>query len=106
MTLLVSLTVLLGCSLYLRMQNKTRTYSYQFPENAKSSLFSEVLQELLAQAGGIYLSLILLISFLDIEIAEKWNIIGIAMDPLAFSSLAVATVQPVFLRLYRMFKGS
>jgi len=87
---LFAILILLCCSVYLRMEDKVRRAGYQFPEQAKASPLSEALQELLAHAGGIYLSLILLISFLHIDLAEEWRIMGINMEPVAFSSLALA----------------
>jgi hypothetical protein len=89
------------------MQNKTRLepQEFQVPEHAKTSPFSQSLQELIATAGGIYLSLILLVSFLHIEIADRWLVFGVKMDPLAFTALALSLVQPVFLRIISFLKG-
>ena len=101
MTPLLLLLILLIFSLYLRMTDKKRNVVYSVPEHAKSSPFSEALQELIGQAGGIYLSLVLLVSFLQINIAEKWNIISLEIEPLAFLSLLLAAVQPLLLIIYR-----
>ncbi|MCR3923259.1 MAG: hypothetical protein NUK65_12220 [Firmicutes bacterium] len=101
MTTLSALVMLLAFSLYVRTEDKRRNESYEVPEHAKSSPFSEALQELIAHAGGIYLSLVLLISFLHIELADRWNVIGIAMEPLAFLSLLLAAIQPLVMRIYR-----
>lgn len=87
------------------MADQVRTYASQLPEHAKSSPFSVALQELLAQSGGIYLSLVLLVSFLNIEIADKWRIMGMDTEPIALLALVVAALQPLFLKIYRMFKG-
>ncbi|NLZ39432.1 MAG: hypothetical protein GX893_07485 [Firmicutes bacterium] len=94
------LLLLLTISLYLRISDKKRT-AYTVPEHAKSSPFSEALQELIGQAGGIYLSLVLLVSFLQINISERWNIVGLEIEPLAFLALLLAAVQPLLLMIYR-----
>lgn len=98
---LLCLVVVLALSLYLRTVEKRRNTAYSVPEYATSSPFSQALQELIGQAGGIYLSLVLLVSFLHIEIAEQWNIIGLEMEPLAFLSLLLAAAQPLLLVIYR-----
>jgi hypothetical protein len=92
-------------SLALRIHYKKRNESQQLPDHAKPSPFSQALQELLATAGGIYLSLILLVSFLQIDIADKWLIYDVKMDPLAFIALLLSIVQPLILRLYHYIKG-
>ena len=46
-------------------------------------------------AGGIYISLVLLFSFLSIETMEKVTIDGFTFDPLALLSILVALIQPI-----------
>ena len=104
-TFLILLALLL-LSLYFRILNKRRTDSHDVPENVKPSPLSEALQELIAHAGAIYLSLVLLASFLHIELADKWNVYGVEMEPLAFMALILAFIQPLVLKLYRSVKGS
>lgn len=53
---LLTVVTLVVLSLFLRIQNKKRVESHQLPEHTRPSLFSEALQELIATAGGIYLS--------------------------------------------------
>lgn len=102
---LLTVVTLVVLSLFLRIQNKKRVESHQLPEHTRPSLFSEALQELIATAGGIYLSLVLLVTFLQIELADKWQIYEIKMDPLALTALSLALIQPLVLRLYRLLKG-
>lgn len=102
---LLLLLLLLVVSIFLRVYNKVRSQAYEVPEHAKPSLFSVALQELIATAGGIYLSLVLLISFLQINLADKWDVIGVKMDPLAFIALILAIIQPLFIRFYNLIKG-
>lgn len=97
--------LLLAFSVILRMKNKQRAESHELPEHVKRTPFSEALQELISQAGGIYLTLVLLFSFLKIELAQKWNIYGVEMDPAAFMALTLAFFQPIVLRMYRSVIG-
>ena len=88
-------------SLALRIQEKNRSQAHQLPEHAKSSPLSQALQEMVATAGGIYyLSLVLLASFLQISLDEKWLVFGTKMEPLAFMALVLAILQPLLKRLY------
>jgi len=102
---LLTVVTLVVLSLFLRIENKKRVESHKLPEHSKPSLFSEALQELIATAGGIYLSLVLLVTFLQIELVDKWRIYEVKMDPLAFSALSLALIQPLTQRLYRLLKG-
>ncbi|CUH96146.1 putative membrane protein [Propionispora sp. 2/2-37] len=66
----------------------------------RASPLSLAVQELLANAGGIYLSLVMLISFLKIDIPEKTVIFGVGIDPLPCTAIILAIIQPLFLRLF------
>ncbi|MDW7651034.1 MAG: hypothetical protein SCK29_00175 [Bacillota bacterium] len=105
MQALIILLILLVASLQLRIHNKKRFESHEVPEHTKPSPLSEALQELVATAGGIYLSLVLLVSFLQIDLADHWLIISVEMDPLAFIALILSILQPMFLRIVNYFKG-
>jgi len=87
------------------MENRRRSQTFDLPDSAKPSPFSEALQELIAHAGGIYLALVLLVSFLQIELPQRWKVVFFEMEPLAFLSIAIAIVQPFVLQLYRTVKG-
>ncbi|MGI6092345.1 MAG: hypothetical protein GX348_06625 [Veillonellaceae bacterium] len=69
----------------------------------KPSPVSLAIQELVAVAGGLYLSLIMLVSFLKIEIPEKIIVYNVALDPLACTAIFLALFQPL---LVKFFKGS
>jgi hypothetical protein len=106
MAVVIILLLLLAGSLYLRVSEKMRNVHYQVPEHAKETPFSLALQELVANAGGIYLSLVLLVSFLNIEVAQKWDIFGLSMEPLAFLSIVFTIIQPALLKIYRTVRGN
>lgn len=82
-----------------------RTRVHSNLEGTVSSPASVVLGEIVAVAGGIYLSLILLTSFLQINPPDNVTMFSMNMDPIAVTSLAIALIQPICQALfYRYFK--
>jgi hypothetical protein len=75
------------------------------PENlaTKPSIFSLAIQELIAVAGGIYLSLVMLVSFLKLEVPEKFTFGAIAVDPLACSAIFLTMIQPIINKIVNKF---
>lgn len=67
---------------------------------AKSSPLSQAIVSLVGTAGGIYLSLVLVQTFLEFEIPRYMYIGGFALEPLATISIALAIVQPFVNRLW------
>lgn len=82
---------------------KTRTLE---KEATIASPASKALAEIVAIAGGIYLSLILVTSFLKVNMPEKVMVSGNwSLDPIAMTAVVIALLQPVVLKLYyRFFK--
>lgn len=74
---------------------------YDLPTDTKESTFSIAIAELVATAGGIYVSLLLLFTFLDLEVPGKIALMGIQVDTLAGISLGVALLQPILLGIFR-----
>ncbi len=70
----------------------------------KSTRFSLFISDLLASAGGIYLTLIMLCSFLALEIPETITIKQFNFNPLAAFSVFLALLQPLLLSLYLKIK--
>lgn len=68
------------------------------------SPLSLAIQELVAISGGIYLSLIMLVSFLKLNIPETIIILNFSLDPLAFLSISLAIIQPLFLAIIHGIK--
>ena len=73
--------------------------------NMKISPLSLAIQELVAIAGSIYLSLVMLVSFLKLDIPTTIIIFDFSIDPLAFFALSLAIIQPLFLHLYLIIKN-
>ena len=90
----------LGYSLWLR----SCSYRKEIELKQRSSPLSLAIQELIAIAGGIYLSLIMLVSFLKISIPDKINISSVDMDPLAFVAISLAILQPIVINFIKWVK--
>jgi len=61
----------------------------------QDSFFSNEVKNVLANAGGIYLSLNLAASFLKLEVGQQFALLGVNFDGLAALSLIIALVQPL-----------
>lgn len=60
-----------------------------------STPISQAITQLVGMAGGIYISLVLLTSFLSIETMDKVTIDEFTFDPLALCSILIAVIQPI-----------
>ena len=76
-----------------------RMMGKSYPVEPVPTPFSRALTELLGAAGGIYLSVMLLIEFLSVDIPSRVSIIGLEMDPLALGAILIASVQPFFVKV-------
>lgn len=70
----------------------------------KVSPLSLAIQELVAISGSIYLSLVMLVSFLKLDIPTTIMIFEFSIDPLAFLAISLAIIQPLFLTIFRVIK--
>ncbi len=104
MLVLSLIFVAIAISLLQRVREKRRTQAQEYPEHAKPSPLSDALQELIAMAGGVYLSLLLLVSFLQISLPEKIALYGMEMETLAFFALVLALMQPFILSILAQAK--
>lgn len=78
----------------LRMRTKAQM------ENAVDSPTSIAIGEVVAIAGGIYLSLIMLTSFLKVNMPERISFYDWSVDYLATIAIAIALLQPILAALY------
>lgn len=93
-TVLIVLFILLLHSLWVRI---CRFRQGTDAENKESPL-SRAIQEMVATAGGIYLSLIMLISFLKLNIPDKFIFYQITIDPVALTSIGLTILQPLYFK--------
>jgi hypothetical protein len=99
--LLAGLAVFLMVALRLRMQGNLYRQ-----EQALSSPLAEAMSQLVGIAGGIYLSLVMLVSFLGIETPQKICFLDMLLDPLALLSILLACLQPLgLLFLQKLLAG-
>lgn len=66
----------------------------------RDSPFSRALANLIGLAGGIYLSLVLLLTFLDIKVPSRVHFGKVELEPLATLAVVIAIVQPLLLQIY------
>lgn len=78
---------------------RARRYFLMWRSETKNSLLSTAIAQLVGTAGGIYLSLELLFSFLKIP-ENWWNPSSFIVEPLAVISLVLAIVQPFAIRAW------
>ena len=80
-----------------------RSYKYRKKVEVEpvSSPLSLAIQDLIGTAGGIYLAITLLISFIKIVIPDKIIIFAIEVEPIALISILLAVFQPVIERIIR-----
>lgn len=97
---IVLLLVLLGLivlSLWLRVRLRRDSVA---GVETKSSPVAAAIQELVATAGGVYLAIVALTSFLRLDMPDKVSLMAVAVDPLAVTAIVLAVVQPLFSRLF------
>lgn len=101
--LLFALIVLLLIAISLRERIRwqhMRDKDWDVIGEAKSSPLSQAVLNLVGTAGGIYLSLVLVQTFLEFELPKQVSIGSMALEPLATLSIALAIVQPFAIRLW------
>lgn len=99
MEYIIMLIVVLGFygSGVARKSNKQKRIK-AIPVKPKDSSLSEAIVELVALAGGIYLTLTLLLEFLGIKGLERAALWGVTFDPIAAISIVLALLQPFYER--------
>jgi hypothetical protein len=99
--------VFLCIILAVREKIKSKKYkasSAGLPEEIKGSPISHALGEMVAIAGGIYVSLLLLTTFLDLNLPEKVNISTLEVDTIALLALFLTLGQPFILKVAKKLK--
>lgn len=99
---LLVMLVLLFFSIKERVRLRTSSYRGQklWDVEPKATPFSEALLNLIGVAGGVYLSLIILFTFLEVTIPGKIQLAGIEVELLAAVSIGIAIIQPFFMRIW------
>jgi Ni,Fe-hydrogenase III small subunit len=71
----------------------------ELPEPRETPV-SQGLVDLVAVAGGIYLSLIMVAGFIGYELPGRVEILGGLIDPIAVMSILLAVIEPFLSRLF------
>jgi hypothetical protein len=93
--------IILALSVWQRIQYLRKTLD---EDKMKVSPLSLAIQELVAVSGSIYLSLVMVVSFLKLNIPNTIMIFDFSIDPLAFLAISLAMIQPLFLNLLNLIK--
>ncbi|SMB95611.1 hypothetical protein SAMN00808754_1289 [Thermanaeromonas toyohensis ToBE] len=93
----ISMLSLLLLLFYGALKVKMRTYQISGSGENLPSPASRALAELVGIAGGIYLSLVMMVSFLKLTVPESISFGGWSLDPLALVAILVALIQPLIL---------
>ncbi|MBM7854452.1 hypothetical protein JOC37_000825 [Desulfohalotomaculum tongense] len=99
LVLTVVIITLIFLSLRERVDRKRMSKDWETIGASKSSPFSSALAGLVGTAGGIYLSLVMLFAFLEMDIPARVQIMNVELEPVAAASLLLAIIQPFFMRI-------
>ncbi|MEW6697689.1 MAG: hypothetical protein ACOY35_09890 [Bacillota bacterium] len=88
-------------SLRERMRIKRYRKEWDAIGESKSSPLSESLAGLVGTAGGIYLSLVMLTTFLEIDVPSRVSVSVVNLEPMAAISFVLAIASPFFNRLIK-----
>lgn len=99
--LIVTAAVLLMLVLSVRERVRLRRYrekDWSAIGEGRPSPLSEALANLIGVAGGIYLSLVVMTTFVELEIPHRVQLAGLSLEPLATLSIVLALLQPYAVR--------
>lgn len=91
--------VLVILSVRERLRQRHFRKEWDMIGESKNSALSESLAGLVGTAGGIYLSTVMLTTFLEIEIPSRVNIHNVSLEPMAALSFILAIFSPYINRL-------
>ncbi|BAF59461.1 MAG: hypothetical protein HPY89_00260 [Pelotomaculum sp.] len=95
--IVILLLVTLSVRERIRIQMQ-REKDWSFIGEAKPSPLSQALANLVGVAGGVYLSMVVLATFLEIQLPERVQMGNFAFEPLAALSILLALMQPFLQR--------
>ena len=88
--------ILVVLSAWLRMGNvRSKKKTKRMSLEPQDTFLSKEVKNVVANAGGIYVSLNLAASFLKLDVSQQLSLLGVHFDLLAAFSLVVALVQPL-----------
>lgn len=103
--IIVLIVIVISLSLRERMRlHMFRDKAWDLTESSRPSPFSQALAGLVGTAGGIYLSLVLLFTFLEVQLPDRIHLGQVQMEPLAAVSIGLAIIQPFVLKLFQLIR--
>lgn len=105
--IIIAFIVLLLTALSVRARVHQRLYrdkEWSVIGEPMPSQISQALSNLVGVAGGIYLSLVVAFTFIDLKLPERVQLYGISMEPLAALSILIALAQPYFQRIINAWR--
>lgn len=81
-----------------------RERSWEVLAEGKSSPFSQAVLNLVGFAGGIYLSLVMLLDFMKFQIPDRVQFGHMEIEPLAALSITLAVIQPFLINIFKRNK--
>ncbi|AQS59326.1 hypothetical protein [Desulforamulus ferrireducens] len=105
-SIIIGIVVALLVYLSLRERIRIKRYRKEWDVigESKVSPLSESLAGLVGTAGGIYLSLVMLTTFLEVEVPSRVSVSVVSVEPMAAISFVLAIVSPFINRLMRGLK--
>lgn len=100
----IFVALLVYFSLRERMRIKSYRKEWDVIGDSKTSPLSESLAGLVGTAGGIYLSLVMLTTFLEVQIPSRVSVSVVSVEPMAAISFVLAISSPYINRLMRGLK--
>ena len=98
--LTVIVLVLVGLSLKERVRHRlARDKDWSVIGESRASPLTLALTNLIGVAGGIYLTLVVLVTFLELQLPARVQVGSLTIEPLAAVSFGFSIVQPYFYRL-------
>lgn len=93
---------LLGFSVRARVRQRAVRERSWDGSSAVASPLSEAILGLIGTAGGLYLSVELLFSFLEISVPGRVELMFVAVEPVAAACIALAIAQPLFANVLKL----
>jgi hypothetical protein len=93
--IMVLAIILVVLSAWLRLGNIKKKQRLSGLPEPQDSFLSREIKNVIANAGGIYVSLNLAASFLKLDVSQQFGLLGVQFDVLAAIALAAALLQPI-----------
>lgn len=97
---MIVLTLIIMVFLVFSIRERVHRKMMLRSETIQSPL-ADALAQVVGTAGGIYLSVVMLVNFLQLNVPSRVELISIGFEPLASISILIAIVQPFVLRLLK-----